>query len=231
MPINAPQEYYDLEDRYSKEKNIDEKQSILKEMMRVLPKHKGSDKEFASLKRRMSLLKKEGGRHPQVHKTLSIRKRWPRICLAMYDPQEILKKFNLTKISSVYYGMVRVNAVQVQIVCLSNVEKYKDLVSQSDIIISREKLPDMGKMQFTEDVPDLEYAVKAYGVIGVYTENSKEAIAMKIGESVSDLAEKLHIETGKNSYAVVYGSSVKFQGQRVGLSYKLNDKDRVFIKS
>ncbi len=231
MPINAPQEYYDLEERYSKEKSLDEKQSILKEMMKILPKHKGSDKEFASLKRRMSLLKKEASRHPQVHRMLSIKKRWPRVCLVMYDPKEMLKTFNLTKTSSVYYGMVRVNTVQVQVVCLPNTEKYKDIVNQSDIIISKEKVPDTGKMQFIEDVPDLENAIKAYGVMGVYTENSKDAVAMKKGENIYDLAEKLRIETHKKSYAIVYGSDVKFQGQRVGLDYKLNDKDRVFIKS
>ncbi|MCL5101139.1 MAG: hypothetical protein M1348_00820, partial [Candidatus Parvarchaeota archaeon] len=122
MPINAPQRYYDLELQYSKEKNLEEKQKILKEMMRVLPKHKGSDKEFASLKRRMSLLKKAISRSPQVHRTISIRKRWPRVCLIGYEPSEILKRFNLTKVSLVYYGMILVNNVKIQLIVIPNAE-------------------------------------------------------------------------------------------------------------
>ncbi|MCL5009731.1 MAG: TGS domain-containing protein [Candidatus Parvarchaeota archaeon] len=230
MPINAPQEYYDLEERYSKEKDLEEKQNILKEMMRILPKHKGSDREFASLKRRMSLLKKESGRHPQIHRTISIRKRWPRICLVGYPPEEIIKLFNLTKISSVYYGIVRTGTIQVQLICVQEASRYKDLISQSEIVISKEKLPDFGKLQLVEAVPDVEGAEKMYGIIGVYTEESKDAIAIKKGESVRDLSKRLKIDVKKNSYAIVYGTNLKFQGQRVGLDYKLNDGDRVFIK-
>ena len=52
MPLNAPSEYYELEERYSKEKNVEEKERILKRMLIVLPKHKGTDREFLSEKRR-----------------------------------------------------------------------------------------------------------------------------------------------------------------------------------
>ena len=44
--MNAPQEYYELEERYSKEKDLEEKERILKRMMVILPKHKGTDREF-----------------------------------------------------------------------------------------------------------------------------------------------------------------------------------------
>ncbi|MCL4400687.1 TGS domain-containing protein [Candidatus Parvarchaeota archaeon] len=230
MPINAPQRYYDLELQYSKEKNLEEKQKILKEMMRVLPKHKGSDKEFASLKRRMSLLKKAISRSPQVHRTISIRKRWPRVCLIGYEPSEILKRFNLTKVSLVYYGMILVNNVKIQLIVIPNAEKFKEFVNSSDILISKTRIAESDVFQVVSDYPDLESATKDYGVIGVYTENSDDAMAMMRGDTLEDLADRLGIKIGKGTYAIVYGNNLKFQGQRVGLNYKLNEGDRIFIK-
>lgn len=230
MPINAPQKYYDLELQYSKEKNLEEKQKILKEMMHVLPKHKGSDKEFASLKRRMSLLKKTINRNPQVHKTISIRKRWPRVCLIGYEPTEILKRFNLTKVSLVYYGMVLAGKVRVQLLLVPNAEKFREFVNSSEVVISKTRVEDADTFQIVTDYPDVESAAKSYGVIAVYTEKSEDAMAMRLGDTVNDLAKRLGIKTRKGTYAVVYGSRLKFQGQRVGMDYKLVDGDRVFIK-
>jgi ribosome-interacting GTPase 1 len=230
MPINAPQEYYDLELKYSKEKNLEEKQKILKEMMRVLPKHKGTDKVFAFLKRKMSLLKKEINYSPQVHKTISIRKRWPRVCLVGYEPSELTKKFNLTKISTVYYGMVSVNAVKVQLICIQNAEKHKEFINSSEIVMSKNDIGELKCFHVVSDEPDLEAALKKFGVIGIFTENSDDAMAMMRGENVNDLAKQIGIKRGKNTYAVVYGKNLKFQGQRVSMNYKLNDGDRIFIK-
>ncbi len=230
MPINAPQEYYDLELKYSKEKDLDERMRILKQMMIVLPKHKGSDKEFASLKRRMSMLKKAASRTPQVHRTVTIRKRWPRVCLVGYQPEDILKRFNLTKLSAVYYGMVTINDIPVQVVLIPTVDRYKELVSQSEIILTKSPLVSLQKRQITMDVPDLHRALSAANIIGIYTENSTDAVPMREGDTIQELAERLHMEIKKDTYAIVYGDSAKFQGQRVGMSHRLRDRDRVFIK-
>ncbi len=230
MPMNAPQEYYELEERYSKEKDPGEKETILKRMMIILPKHKGTDREFGSLKRRLSLLKKETSRKPVVHKTTAIRKRWPRVSLVGYSMDKILKKFNLAKIENIYYGIVRASNVQVQLIVLQDPEKNRDLLLQSDIIISKNPIEKYCNFQVVGENVDLEEALKEFGVIAVYTENSKDAVAMKRGENVGDLIKKLHLKTGKNAYAVIFGKSAKFQGQRVGLSHLLQDGDKIFIK-
>ncbi len=230
MPINAPPEYFELEERYSKEKDIEEKERILKRMLVVLPKHKGTDREFASLKRRLSLLRKEASKKHQIHKTVSIRKRWPRICLLGYDNEQILRRFNLTRLGKVLYGMVKVDSIPVQLVAIAKSEKNREVLDQSEIVISKTRDNLVDRPQIEASVPDLSAARRIAGIIGVYTEDSDDLIAMKKGETVGDLAKRLHIDTQKNSYAVVYGTSVKFQGQRVGLNYKLADGDRVFIK-
>jgi ribosome-interacting GTPase 1 len=230
MPINAPQEYYNLELAYSKERDPEEKKRILGEMLRLLPKHKGTDRAFAALKRRMSLLKKSMNRSAQTHKTLSIRKRWPRVSLIGYEQSRILTRFNLTKVADIYYGIAKINGIPVQLLLIQDPEKYRDLLIQSEIIISKIKLNDIAGFQVISDTPDVASALKAYGVIGVFTENSSDAIALQDGSTVKTLAEKLHLETKKNTYAIIYGNSAKFQGQRVGLDHKLKNDDRVFIR-
>ena len=229
--MNAPQEYYELEERYSKEKDLEEKERILKRMMVILPKHKGTDREFGSLKRRLSLLKKEASRKPLVHKATAIRKRWPRVSLVGYSDENVLKLFNLTRVDNLLYGIVKINNVQVQMLSIKDPEKNKDLLLQSEIIISKEKISRYCSFQVINEKIDVEKALKDFGVIGVYTENSKDAVAMEKGETVKDLIKKLHLKTEKNAYAVIFGKSAKFQGQRVALSHALGDEDRVFIKT
>ncbi len=231
MPMNAPQEYYELEERYSKEKDIEEKENILKRMLVILPKHKGTDREFASLKRRLSLLRKEASHKPLIHKTAAIRKRWPRISLVGYRNDIIMKMFKLTKVENILYGIVKTNNIQAQLIVLQDPEKNKDLLIQSDIIISKDKIGRYCDFQLVSDKINLEDALHEFGVIAVYTEKSQDAVAMRLGETVRDLVKKLHLKTEKNSYAVVFGKSAKFQGQRVALSHRLEDMDRVFIKT
>ncbi len=229
--MNAPQEYYELEERYSKEKDLEEKERILKRMMVILPKHKGTDREFGSLKRRLSLLKKEASRKPLIHKATAIRKRWPRVSLVGFSDENVLKLFNLTRIDNLLYCIVKINNVQVQMLSIKDPEKNKDLLIQSEIIISKEKIDRYCSFQIISEKIDVEKALRDFGVIGVYTENSKDAVAMQRGETVKDLVKKLHLKTEKNAYAVVFGKSAKFQGQRVALSHILEDEDRVFIKT
>ena len=229
--MNAPQEYYELEERYSKEKDLGEKENILKRMMVILPKHKGTDREFGSLKRRLSLLRKEASRKPLVHKTAAIRKRWPRVSLVGYNPESVLKMFKLTRIENILYGMVKVNNIQVQMIALQDPDKNKDLLLQSEIILSKTNIDRYCSFQLAGESINLEKAVRDFGVIAVYTEKSRDAVAMKRGEAINDLIRKLHLKIEKNSYAVVFGRSAKFQGQRVALSHKLDDMDRVFIKT
>jgi hypothetical protein len=53
---------------------------------------------------------------------------------------------------------------------------------------------------------------------------------MRRGARVEDVCRKLHREmVEKFRYARVWGKSVKFQGQRVGLGYMLEDGDILTI--
>jgi ribosome-interacting GTPase 1 len=57
MPTNLPPEYFDAEERYKAAGSPQEKISRLEELISTIPKHKGTDKLRADLRRRLSKLK------------------------------------------------------------------------------------------------------------------------------------------------------------------------------
>jgi len=59
MPVNPPQEYYAAEKKYIEAKKIENKILYLEEMIRLMPKHHGSEAALAQLKARLARLRKE----------------------------------------------------------------------------------------------------------------------------------------------------------------------------
>lgn len=57
MPTNLPPEYAKIEERYRAATEVPEKIMYLEEMLSVIPKHKGTDKLRADLRRKLSKLK------------------------------------------------------------------------------------------------------------------------------------------------------------------------------
>jgi len=57
MPANLPPEYFDVEKRYRTARTPAEKLACIEEMLTIIPKHKGTDKLRADLRRRVSKLK------------------------------------------------------------------------------------------------------------------------------------------------------------------------------
>jgi small GTP-binding protein len=58
VPANLTPEYFEAEERYKAASTTEEKLSALEEMLRVIPKHKGTEKMQADIKRRLSRLRK-----------------------------------------------------------------------------------------------------------------------------------------------------------------------------
>lgn len=57
MPTNLPPEYYQIEKQFREAQTSSEKLALLEEMMSVVPKHKGTDKLRADLRKKMSKLR------------------------------------------------------------------------------------------------------------------------------------------------------------------------------
>lgn len=59
MPVNAGPEYFKANQKFQAARTIDEKIAALEEMIKFLPRHKGSENVLAQLRARMARLKKE----------------------------------------------------------------------------------------------------------------------------------------------------------------------------
>jgi uncharacterized protein len=59
MPANLPPMYFEAEKRFRDARTSDEKIHALEEMLAIMPKHKGTDKLKADLRRRIAKLKVE----------------------------------------------------------------------------------------------------------------------------------------------------------------------------
>lgn len=59
MPINAGPEYFVAEKKYLEARTREEKIAALEEMIRTIPKHKGTEKQLALLRKRLANLRKQ----------------------------------------------------------------------------------------------------------------------------------------------------------------------------
>ena len=57
MPTNLPAEYFEVEKRHKAASTNEEKISTLEELISTIPKHKGTDKLRAGLRKKLSKLK------------------------------------------------------------------------------------------------------------------------------------------------------------------------------
>jgi len=62
MPANLPPHYFDAEKRYRQARTPADKIAALEEMLRIMPKHKGTDKLQADVKARIAKLRREPSR-------------------------------------------------------------------------------------------------------------------------------------------------------------------------
>jgi uncharacterized protein len=67
MPANLPPQYYELERAFKAEKDPKERLRMAEELLRIMPKHKGTDKLQAEMKAKISLLKTQAEQGTKEH--------------------------------------------------------------------------------------------------------------------------------------------------------------------
>jgi hypothetical protein len=78
MPANLPPQYFEAEKVYRQAKTPEEKVEALETMLAIMPKHKGTDKLRADLRRRIAKFSEEAAR--RAARTTSGRKGPVRLC-------------------------------------------------------------------------------------------------------------------------------------------------------
>ncbi|RLG18855.1 hypothetical protein DRN75_00560 [Nanoarchaeota archaeon] len=146
-------------------------------------------------------------------------------------------------------GMLDYSGAKVQVVELPSVFKgyaekypnYLSIVRTCDLVVifgdSSVPLDELNEISIKKIVSTPDKAVqeiwKALGLIKVFTkepggEVAREALGLRRGATVKDVAENVHKDFLKRfKYAKVWGKSVKFEGQVVGLNHVLEDGDVV----
>ncbi|MCD6403302.1 MAG: TGS domain-containing protein [Candidatus Aenigmarchaeota archaeon] len=129
MPINAPVEYYKAEEKFKSAKNREEKIRALEEMIRYLPKHKGTENLLRDLRRRLAKLRAERETKPAPKPRFVIKKEGAgQVCLiglTNSGKSTLLKKLTGVEVEIADHpyttqepkiGMMEYKDVQIQIV-------------------------------------------------------------------------------------------------------------------
>ena len=66
MPANLTPQYHAAEEKFKRAGTAEEKMKALQEMMAVIPKHKGTEKLQADIRKRIARLKEEGAKKKQT---------------------------------------------------------------------------------------------------------------------------------------------------------------------
>jgi len=118
-----------------------------------------------------------------------------------------------------------------------------DTVKSSEIKQLKERLEKLGVRDYVfvsgeKSTGIQELKQKIYSVlhfIRVYTKNKRgettdKPLILTLGDTIRVMCEQIHRDFVKNfRYSLIWGASVKYPGQRVGLEHKLKDGDIVKI--
>lgn len=123
------------------------------------------------------------------------------------------------------------------IVCLNKIDAMS--AEEIDEIIKRNCMYEILPISCNSDINIdilLEKIYEKLNLIRIYLKpkNGKpdfnHPLVLRDGAKVSDVCKELHKDfINKFRYAIIFGSSVKFNGQKVGLEHKLNDGDVLTI--
>ena len=160
MPVNAPVEYFKAEDRFRSAKSREEKIAALEEMIRLLPRHHGSENAHAQLRSKLAKLKKETKKKGGT-KTSIAKEGEAQVCLIGYTKSGkswLLSKLTHAKpkISETPFtttkpevGMMDYEGVKIQIVEIPSTfePEHLSIARSCDLVVLVSKGEDIKKLE------------------------------------------------------------------------------------
>ncbi|MBR9681043.1 MAG: TGS domain-containing protein [Candidatus Altiarchaeota archaeon] len=249
MPTNLTIEYSKKNQEYQNATTPAQKIRILRELIAVTPKHKGTEKLLSQLKKNLSKLegKQESERRAKKSRgKRGIKKTAPLVVIIGPENSGKTTVFKAltgegkpkrwpfsTQIAKTAMGSYKGARIQF-IDCPSFDFSYANNAEVVLLTKRDEKLEKKFKSKkiifFEEDQEELLRKLwDSFGLIRVYTDGGKEPMTLKKGATVRAAALDIH----KTIYDTFEWAKVK-RGKktfRVGLDYKLHEDDIVWIKS
>ncbi|MCX8193954.1 MAG: TGS domain-containing protein [Candidatus Pacearchaeota archaeon] len=297
MPINASPEYFKAQGEYLAARTKEEKIKALEKMIKLAPKHKGSEKLLAELRSKLAKLKREveEEKKRKKHRTslttikktadalvvlvgltnsgrssllASLTNATPKISPFPYTtnkPEQGVFDYGGCKIQVVELPALRLDAeIDAENLSIIRISDLATIVATNDEEINKiqeelqkanisvpllivhnksdtiPKVPSKSELSVSaltkQNISELKDKIfSKLKLIRIFTKEpgkprSLQPIILKKGSTVKDLAEKIHKSfVEKFSHALVWGKSVKFQGQRCGFNHQLEDMDIVEI--
>ena len=295
MPVNASPQYLKAQAEYLAARTTEEKIKALEKLIRLAPKHKGSENLLAQLRSKLAKLKKELEREKKKRKTSSTsgikkvadamvvlvgltKSGKSALLAALTNAKPEISPFPYTTTKpeqGVFdYGGCKIQVVEIPslrglefdsenlaiarmadlIVVVATSDKEIEKITQeleeakislpmlivhnkADVI---QKISSRAEISVScverKNIEELKDKIfSKLKLIRVYTKEpgkkkSDLPMILKEKSKIRDLAEKIHNDFVKKfNYAIVWGKSVKFQGQRCGLDHELQDGDIVEI--
>ena len=255
MPVNAPAEYFAAEEKFKSAKSRNEKIAAMEEMLRLLPKHHGSEQANAQLKAKLAKLRKEtSGR--KGFKKIGIEKEGEaQVCilgLTNSGKSTLLK--NLTnaepKISEHPFtttkpeiGMMDYDGVKIQIIEIPSTfsGEFMGVARTADLLVllartddEEEGLKKLLRDNFirtkhitvNDSSPDAKEKIwDALGLMLVYTKKTNTPMALPKGAVIADFASRIHKDFLKNFRFARVWRRGRLM--HAGLKYRLESRDTV----
>ncbi len=255
MPINATAEYFKAEEKFRSAKSKEEKMAALEEMIRAMPKHKGTEHVLAQLRGKLAKLRKESDKKGAKRTGIS-KEGDAQVCIlgpANSGKSTLLAQLTAAKprISSHPYtttepeiGMMDYNGIKIQLVEIPSTFEPRFLsiarTAEALVVIARsgEEQKKMQKLLDDNFIRARRISVSSakglkekiwemLDLIIVYTKTSGTPMALKQGSTVKDFAMRIHKDFVKNfHFARLWRGSRVMQ---VGLDYELKGGDTVEV--
>ncbi len=150
MPVNAPPEYFRAEEKFRSAKTKEDKIVALEEMIRLMPRHHGSENMLAQLKSRLSKLKKESAGRKKGGRTFALQKEGEaQVCFIGFTnsgKSYILSKLTDANPDIAYHpytttkpevGMMDYNGVKIQLIEIPSTfeSQFVSVARTSDLIV------------------------------------------------------------------------------------------------
>jgi len=232
MPVNAPAEYFHAEEKFHSAKTKEEKIAALEEMIRLLPRHHGSENAIAQLKSRLAKLKKEtAGRKKGGHAFSIAKEGEAQVCFIGFTNSG--KSFLLSKLTDAKpaiadhpytttkpeIGMMDYKGVKIQIIEIPSTfePQYFSIARTSDaiILIARHEKEEEELKKLLQD----NFIRVRFTVVNPWSETT-DHIKEKIWHLLDFMI--VYSKKTKTPMALHAGSTVKHFAQRIHKDFVRN---------